>query len=106
MTSLPLQVVFRVLSNLRCGRTRSIYLSEHNLTMQLQNCDTVESMAALLQDQLGISAFDEFREKGSHGTLSILTKLSANVSESLGDAVGLVRQKPLMTFSPFLMFFF
>ena len=71
-----------------------ITLAEHPLATQLESCHSVESMTALVQDQ--VSAFNEFRgkdrvTKSVESTLSILTKLSATAS--LGDAVGLVRRK-------------
>jgi len=75
-----------------------ISLAKHPLAQKLENCHSVESMTTLLQDQARISG--EFRErdritKSIGSTVSYLYKLSA--SAALGDGMGLVRQKTLMT---------
>jgi len=74
-----------------------ISLAEHPLAVQLQSFDSVESITTLLQNQT--QAFREFR--GSDRVMklikdiaSILATLSATAS--LGDSIGLVRQKSLM----------
>jgi len=74
-----------------------ITLAEHPLGLQLQNCHTVESMAALVQYE--VSSLGEFRGKDRvsnaiASTLSILTKISTTAS--LDGVVGLVRQRVLM----------
>jgi hypothetical protein len=69
-----------------------ISLAEHPLALQLQSCQSVESITTLLQNQT--KAFREFRGndrvmKLIKSTVSILTTLSATAS--LGDSIGLVR---------------
>ena len=76
----------------------SITLAEHPLAIQLQSCHSIESTAGVLQGQA--QAFSKFRGsdrviKSIKGTLSILTTLSDTAT--LGDSVGLVRQKLLTT---------
>jgi hypothetical protein len=66
-----------------------IALAEHPLADQLQSCDSVDSVAAVLCDQT--QAFNEFRGKDKvlkplKTVLSHLHKLSA-----VGKAIGLVR---------------
>ena len=75
-----------------------ITLAEHPLAVQIQSCDSVESITTtLLQGEL--QAFNIFQEsdrivKSIKMIVSNLTTLS--VTASLGDALGLVRQKALM----------
>jgi hypothetical protein len=69
-----------------------IALAKHPLAEQLQNCDSVESVTAILRDQT--QAFSEFRGKDKvmkplKNTVSILYKLSA--AADFGEAIGLVR---------------
>ena len=80
-----------------------ISLPEHPLAQQLQNCNSVESIITILQQQA--NAFSEFR--GRDGILkslknitSVLCKLSATAG--LDDAVGLVCWEVLM---PYLRIF-
>ena len=59
-----------------------IALDKHPLAKELQNCDSVESVTAVLSRQT--EAFSEFREKDKilkplKNTLSVLHKLSASV---------------------------
>jgi hypothetical protein len=75
-----------------------VTLAEHPLAIQLQSCNTVESITAVLQGQL--KAFSEFR-RGETGmepiknTISILTKVSDAATFAVG--IGLVgRQVRLM----------
>jgi hypothetical protein len=73
-------------------------LAKHPLVQKLDNCHSVESITTLLQDQTGI--FGEFRgrdrlTKSIGSTVSFLYKLSDTAA--LGDGIGLVRQKRLMT---------
>jgi len=83
-----------------------ITLAEHSLTMQLQNCNSVESITTtLLQGES--QAFVNFQEKDritkSIKTIaSVLTTHSAMAS--LGDALGLVRQNALMGLPHFSRF--
>ena len=68
-----------------------IVLAKHPLAEQLQSCDSVESVTAVLREQA--HAFSEFRGgdkvmKLLKNTVSILHKLSA--SADLGQAIGLV----------------
>lgn len=67
-------------------------LTKHPLAEQLQNCDSVESVTAILHEQT--NAFSEFhgRDKISKvlkNAVSVLHKLSA--SADLGQAIGPVR---------------
>jgi hypothetical protein len=75
-----------------------ITLAEHPLAIQLQSCHSIESTTAVLQGQA--QAFSKFRGsdrviKSIQGTLSVLTTLSDTAT--LGDSIGLVRQKVLTT---------
>jgi hypothetical protein len=79
-------------------KTTDITLAEHPLAVQLQSCDSAESISTtLLQGEP--RAFSYFREedritKSIKVIVSVLTTLSAMAS--LGDALGLVRQIALM----------
>jgi hypothetical protein len=69
-----------------------ISLAEHPLAEQLQNCDTVESITAVLCEQ--IQAFREFQGndkvlKPLKKAVSVLYKLSATAN--FGQDIGLVR---------------
>ena len=75
-----------------------ISLAKHPLAQKLENCHSIESITTLLQDQAGI--FGEFQGrdriiKSIGSTVSFLYKLSATAA--LGNMIGLVRQKALMT---------
>ena len=68
-----------------------IPLANHPLVQQLQNCHSVESVTALLQEQA--QAFIEFREsdkifKSLKGIVSALSRVSA--ISALGHSVGMV----------------
>ena len=71
---------------------RSTPLASHPLAEKLQNCNSVESITAVLQDQA--QAFCEFRgdngkiTKSLEGIVSVLYTLSASIA-----AIGLVRRK-------------
>jgi hypothetical protein len=74
-----------------------ILLANHPLVKQLQNCDSVDSVTALLDEQL--QAFSKFR--GGHeimrplkNVVSVLNELSA--STNLGQTIGMVRWKALV----------
>ena len=75
-----------------------ISLAEHPLAQELENCHSAESITALLQNQA--RSFGEFRGrdrimKSIKSTVSSLYKLSSIAT--LGDGIGLVRPKVLMT---------
>ena len=68
-----------------------IVLAKHPLAVQLQNCDSVESVTAVLREQT--QAFSEFRGKDKilkllKNTVSFLHKLSA--AADLGHSISLV----------------
>ena len=68
-----------------------IPLADYPLAQQLQNCQSVESVTALLQEQA--QAFNEFREsdkifKSLKGIVSALSRVSA--ISALGHSVGMV----------------
>jgi len=80
-----------------------IALAKHPLAEQLQHCDPVESVTAILQEQ--IRACSEFRgsdriTKSLNGVVSVLCTLSASVN------FGLVRLKVLMGCFMSLMLYF
>jgi len=84
-----------------------ITLGEHALAVQLQNCNTVESIATLVQSQA--QAFSDYQEsdrimKSIKTIVSILTSLSA--AAPLANAVGLVRQVAMVVRFTFLTLFF
>ena len=77
-----------------------ISLAKHPLAQKLDNCNSAESIATILQDQA--RTFGEFRGsdrimESIRSTVSFLEKLSATAS--LSDVIGQVRpsQKVLMT---------
>ena len=76
-----------------------ITLAEHPLAVQLQSCDSTESIITILL-QGEPPAFNNFQEKDRitksiKTIVSVLTTLSATAS--LGDALDLVRQTALIT---------
>ena len=76
-----------------------VTLAEHPLAVQLQSCDSVESITAVLQDQAQV--IGEFRGidqvmKSVRSTVAILTALST--SASLGDSNGSVCQNLTLMF--------
>ena len=86
--------------------TTGITLAEHALAVQLQSCNTVESITTLVQGQA--QPFSNYQEsdrimKSIKTIVSILTPLS--VAASLADAVGLVRQVAMVVRFTFLTFF-
>ena len=74
-----------------------ISLAEHPLAQKLENCHSIDSITTLLQDQARSSG--EFRGrdimKSIRRIVSFLCKLSDTAA--LGDGMGLVRQRMLMT---------
>ena len=73
-------------------RQTGIPLAKHPLAEQLQNCDSVESVTAVLREQT--QAFSDFRGRDKvmgllKNAVSVLYKLSATAD--LGQAIGLVR---------------
>jgi len=80
-----------------------ISLANHPLAQKLENCHSIESIAILLQDQARTFGETRGRDrvmKSIRSTVSFLYKLSATAA--LGDDLGLVRQKVLMTVFPCL----
>jgi hypothetical protein len=78
-------------------KTTGLILAEHPLAVQVQSCHCVESITTLLKDEArAFSSFSNLQGsdnviKSIESTVSILSTLSATAS--LGEAVGLVRQK-------------
>ena len=75
-----------------------ISLVEHPLAQKLENCHSVGSITTLLQDQA--RTFGEFQGRDRimesiRNAVSFLCKLSTTAA--LGDGIGLVCQKTLMT---------
>jgi len=74
-------------------------LSSHPLAEKLQDCNSVESVTAVLQEQA--RAFSDFRGgdgrimKSLKTVVSVLYTLSEN--SALGEAIGLVRRKASST---------
>ena len=73
-----------------------IVLANHPLAEHLQNCDSVESVTAVLREQT--RAFSDFRGRDKimkllKNVVSVLHKLSATAD--LGEAIGLVRPQAL-----------
>jgi len=71
-----------------------ITLANHRLAMELQHCDTIEGVTALLQDQAQDFRNSEKITKPVETIVSILTPLSS--AAFLAGTVGLVRHKVLM----------
>ena len=71
-----------------------VTLANHRLAMELQHCDTIEGMTALLQDQAKDFRKSEKVTKSVETIVSILTPLSS--AASLPDTIGLVRQRVLV----------
>jgi hypothetical protein len=74
-----------------------IPLADHPLAEQLQNCQSTESVSALLQEQA--QAFSTFQGsdkifKSLKSVVSALSKVSATAT--LGQAIGMVCPRPLM----------
>ena len=71
-----------------------ITLSNHPLAEKLQDCDSIESITALLQEQA--RAFSEFRGGDGRIMKSFKTVVSVvytlSVSTIPGEAIGLVRR--------------
>ena len=88
--SSPFQALFE--SALQDYETQTgIPLANHPLAAQLQNCQSVESVTALLQEQAG--AFSNFRENDKIMKLlkSVVSALSwVSATGTLGQAVGMV----------------
>jgi hypothetical protein len=81
-----------------------ISLANHPLAEQLQKCQSVDSITALLQEQT--RAFSEFRGndkiiKSLKIVVSALSKVSATAA--LGQAIGMVCPRPLVGCLAFLM---
>ena len=79
-----------------------IPLANHPLARQLQNCQSIDSVTALLQEQA--RAFSEFRErdkimKSLKSVVSALSKVCAIAT--LGQDIGMVSPGPLIGCSTF-----
>ena len=78
-------------------------LANHPLAQQLQSCDSIESVTAVLQAQA--RAFSELRGDGGKimkslkHVVSDLYSLSA--STALGEAIGIVRRRALISVKRF-----
>ena len=86
-------------------RQTGIALAKHTLTERLQECDSVESITAVLHEQT--QAIREFRGKEKvmkllKNAVSALYELSA--CAKLGQVIGVVRQKAIMGSSIHLTF--
>jgi hypothetical protein len=74
-----------------------IPLADHPLAKQLENCQSVESVTALLQEQT--RAFSKFRgsDKIIRSLKNVVSALSSvSAAASLGQAVGMVCPWPLI----------
>ena len=83
-----------------------IALAKHPLAERLQECDSVESITAVLHEQT--RAFSEFRGKEKamnllKNAVSVLYKLSA--CAKLGEVIGMVHPKPFIACSIYLTLF-
>ena len=83
-----------------------VTLADHPLTLQLQSCDSIESITAFLESQA--QTFSEFQGRDRamnaiRSTVLILTRLSATAS--LAIDIGLVRLQALVACSTALMAF-
>jgi hypothetical protein len=74
-----------------------VTLANHPLAVKLQGCNSVEGIAALLQDQANKFKKGEKITESMQTIVSILTPLSFAAFESLPDTVGLVCPKVLET---------
>ena len=83
-----------------------VSLAEHSLALKIQNCDSVDGIPAIFQDQAqtfrDLQASDKIM-KSIKATVSILSKLSS--AASLADVFGLVLQGVLMICPTSLTFF-
>jgi hypothetical protein len=74
-----------------------ITLAEHPLAVQLQSCNSVESIDNLVQGQA--QAFSNFRESDRIAKsikMAVSKLITYSATAFLGDAFGLVRQNSLM----------
>jgi hypothetical protein len=83
-----------------------VSLAEHPLALKIQNCDSVDGITAILQDQAqtfrDLQGSDKIM-KSIEATVSILSKISS--AASLADVFGLVLQGALMICLTPLTFF-
>lgn len=77
--------------------TTDITLAKHPLAEKLENCHSVETITALLQDQAKGFRGSHRIMRSIESTVSVLDQLSAITT--LGSAVSLVRQKTPMKMS-------
>lgn len=75
-------------------KVTGVALTSHPLAMGLQDCDNIEGITVLLQDQAKDLRKSEKITKSVETIVSILTPLSS--AASFPDTVGLVRQKVLV----------
>jgi hypothetical protein len=73
--------------------TTNVPLAKHPLTEKLENCHSVETITALIQDQVKESRGNDRIMRSIQSTVSVLYQLSAITI--LGGAIGLVRQNTL-----------
>ena len=97
--SFPIQVLFESALH-DYEKQTGIPLANHPLAGQLQNCQSLESVTTLLQEQA--RAFSQFREsdkitKSLKSVVSALSRVSATVT--LGQDFGLVCLGPLVGLS-------
>lgn len=83
-------------------QTTGIALAEHPLAVELQSCNSVDSITAILKREVHVS--NELLEsdrvtKSIEGIISMLSTFSATAAESFGDAIGPVRNDALMSLS-------
>jgi len=95
--SSPLQALFESALQDYEKQTGIPLANHHPLAEQLQNCQSIESVSALLQEQA--QAFSTFQGsdkifKSLKSVVSTLSKVSATAT--LGQAIGMVCPRPLM----------
>ena len=91
-----LRVLFEA-ALLEYEKQTGIALADHPLTGKLQNCDSVESITAVLHEQTQASSEFQGRDKilkPLKSVVSVLYKLSATAD--FGHVIGLVRSQALM----------
>jgi len=85
-------------------RQTGMRLIDHPFAIQLENCNSVESITAVLQEQA--QSFNQFR--GDDGKVMKSLKSAVHVlhtlstSTTLGESIGLVRMMELVRISCFL----
>jgi hypothetical protein len=88
------------------GSKTGVTLAEHPLGVQLQNCNSLESVTSFLQHDARNSIDFHGRDKITKSIESIVSVLFAlSTTPSLGEAIGLVCQNALMACSAYDVFF-